>query len=417
MSDLFRKLELDLRLVGMLAALAIIWIGFDILTGGGFLTPRNLWNLSVQSSSIAVMATGMVLVIVTRNIDLSVGSILGFIGMIIGVTQAAILPQLWGFDHPLTWLVAVVVGLVVGTAIGALQGAVIAYLGVSSFIVSLGGLLIWRGAAWWVTTGQTVAPLDSRFKPIGGGIEGAIGANASWAIGIVAVVSALAILGTARRRRHGFGLTVRPRWAEAVIAALVSIAILGAVLVVNAYPLPAGVVRKMQAVAGAPDDAPLPQIAHGFAIPVLIAIAVGLAMTFLADRTRFGRYVFAIGGNPEAAELSGIHTKRVLTKVFALMGLLAGISACISTARLQSATNATGTLDELYTIASAVIGGTSLAGGTGTIYGAMLGAVVMQSLQSGMVLLGVDAPLQNIVVGLVLVAAVWIDTIYRRHVK
>jgi D-xylose transport system permease protein len=140
-------------------------------------------------------------------------------------------------------------------------------------------------------------------------------------------------------------------------------------------------------------------------------------MTFLANRTRFGRYVFAIGGNPEAAELSGINTKRVLTKVFALMGLLAGISACISTARLQSATNATGTLDELYTIASAVIGGTSLAGGTGTIYGAMLGAVVMQSLQSGMVLLGVDAPLQNIVVGLVLVAAVWIDTLYRRHVK
>src|ERR1700738_2643210 len=149
MGNLFRKLELDLRLIGMLAALAIIWVGFDTLTGGGFLTARNLWNLSVQSSSVAVMATGMVLVIVTRNIDLSVGSILGFTGMIIGVTQAAILPQLWGFDHPLTWVVAAVVGLLVGTVIGALQGAVIAYLGVSSFIVSLGGLLIWRGAAWW----------------------------------------------------------------------------------------------------------------------------------------------------------------------------------------------------------------------------------------------------------------------------
>jgi len=417
MFSLFRKLELDLRLVGMIAALAVIWIGFDILTGGGFLTPRNLWNLSVQSSSVAVMATGMVLVIVTRNIDLSVGSILGFTGMIVGVTQAVILPRLWGFDNPFTWIVAVMVGLVVGTVIGALQGAVVAYLGVSSFIVTLGGLLIWRGAAWWVTTGQTVAPLDSRFEPIGGGIEGSIGANASWAIGIVAVLSALAILLTIRRRRRGFGFAVRPPWAEAVIAALVSIAILGAVEVVNAYPLPVGVVRRMQAAAGAPEDAPLPDIAHGFAIPVLIAIAVGLAMTFLTDRTRFGRYVFAIGGNPEAAELSGINTRRVLTKVFALMGLLTGISACISTARLQSATNATGTLDELYTIASAVIGGTSLSGGTGTIYGAMLGAVVMQSLQSGMVLLGVDAPLQNIVVGLVLVGAVWIDTVYRRHVK
>lgn len=417
MSDLIRKLELDLRLIGMIAALAVIWVGFDVLTGGGFLTPRNLWNLSVQSASIAVMATGMVLVIVTRNIDLSVGSMLGFIGMIVGVTQAQILPQLWGFEHPATWIVAVVVGLVTGTAIGALQGFVVAYLNVSSFIVTLGGLLIWRGAAWWVTTGQTVAPLDRRFLPIGGGIEGAIGGSASWGLGIAAVLVAIAVQITIRRRRIGFGFTVRPAWAEAFIAALIALAILGATWVVNAYPLPVGVVRRMQAAAGAPEDAPLPFIAHGYAIPVLIAIGIGIAMTFLADRTRFGRYVFALGGNPEAAELSGINTRRVLMMVFALMGLLAGVSASIATARLQSATNATGTLDELYTIAAAVIGGTSLAGGTGTIYGAMLGAVVMQSLQSGMVLLGVDAPLQNIVVGIVLVAAVWLDTVYRRHVK
>ena len=417
MSDLIRKLELDLRLIGMIAALAVIWVGFDILTGGGFLTPRNLWNLSVQSASIAVMATGMVLVIVTRNIDLSVGSMLGFIGMIVGVVQAHLLPQLWGFDHPLTWIVAIVVGLVTGAAIGALQGFVVAYLEVSSFIVTLGGLLIWRGAAWWVTTGQTVAPLDGRFLPIGGGIEGAIGAPLSWALGAGAVAIALAVQAMARRRRIGFGFSVRPLWAEAVIAALIALAILGATYVVNAYSLPVGVIRRMQAAAGAPEDAPLPFIAHGYAIPVLIAIAVGIAMTFLTDRTRFGRYVFAIGGNPEAAALSGIATRRVLMMVFSLMGLLAGVSACIATARLQSATNATGTLDELYTIAAAVIGGTSLAGGTGTIYGAMLGAVVMQSLQSGMVLLGVDAPLQNIVVGIVLVGAVWLDTVYRRHVK
>jgi len=417
MADFFRKLELDLRLVGMLAALAFIWVGFDLFTGGEFLTPRNLWNLSVQSASIAVMATGMVLVIVTRNIDLSVGSILGFTGMIIGVTQAVLLPHLWGFDHPLTWIVAVVVAIAVGGVIGAAQGVVIAYLGVSSFIVSLGGLLIWRGAAWWVTTGQTVAPLDKRFIPIGGGIEGSIGAGPSWAIGIVAVVAALLFTAAARRRRQRFGFVVRPPWAEAVVALLIVAAILGAVLVVNAYPLPDGVIRRMQVAAGASPDAPLVSIAHGFAIPVLIAVAVGFVMTFIADRTRFGRYVFAIGGNPEAAELSGINTRKVLTMVFALMGALAGLSACIATARLQSATNATGTLDELYTIASAVIGGTSLAGGTGTIYGAMLGAVVMQSLQSGMVLLGLDAPLQNIVVGLVLVIAVWLDTLYRRHVR
>lgn len=137
----------------------------------------------------------------------------------------------------------------------------------------------------------------------------------------------------------------------------------------------------------------------------------------LTTRTRFGRYVFAIGGNPEAAELSGVNTRRTLMLVFGLMGALCGIAACIATARLNAATNAAGTLDELYVIAAAVIGGTSLAGGAGTIAGAMLGALVMQSLQSGMVLLGVDAPLQNIVVGLVLVAAVWADTVYRRGIK
>jgi D-xylose transport system permease protein len=150
---------------------------------------------------------------------------------------------------------------------------------------------------------------------------------------------------------------------------------------------------------------------------VLIAVVVGLVMTFIATRRRFGRYVFAIGGNPEAAELSGINTRWTLMKVFGLMGLLCGISACISTARLNAATNAAGTLDELYVIASAVIGGTSLAGGIGTVAGAMLGALVMQSLQSGMVLLGVDTPLQNIVVGAVLVLAVWVDSLYRRRIK
>jgi D-xylose transport system permease protein len=417
MTNFLRTLELDLRLMSMIAALALIWVGFDLLTGGGFLTPRNLWNISVQSASVAVMATGMVLVIITRNIDLSVGSIVGFTGMVIGVTQTQFLPGLWGFENPLTWIITVICGLSVGAAIGALQGFVIAYLGVSSFIVTLSGLLIWRGAAWWTTEGQTIAPLDANFKLIGGGIEGAIGATASWAIAIAAAILALVIRASVRRRRLKFGVSVRPLWAEMLISLFILSSIIGATAVVNSYPLPPVVVRKMQSAAGVPEDAPLPFVAYGFAIPVLIAIAAGFAMTFLADRTRFGRYVFAIGGNPEAAELSGINTRLVLTKVFALMGCLAGVSACITTARLQSASNATGTLDELLTIASAVIGGTSLGGGMGSIYGGMFGAIFMQSLQSGMVLLGLDAPLQNIVVGVVLVTAVWLDTVYRRHVK
>jgi D-xylose transport system permease protein len=158
-------------------------------------------------------------------------------------------------------------------------------------------------------------------------------------------------------------------------------------------------------------------IAHGIAVPVLIAIAVGVVMTFIARRTRFGRYVFAIGGNPEAAELAGINTRWVVMKIFMIMGVLAAIGAVISTARLNAATNAQGMLDELLVIAAAVIGGTSLSGGVGTVAGAMIGAVLMQSLATGMILVGIDSPLQNIVVGTVLVFAVFLDTLYRKRTQ
>jgi D-xylose transport system permease protein len=297
-----------------------------------------------------------------------------------------------------------------------LQGSIIAYLAVPSFIVTLGGLLVWRGAAWWVTQGQTVAPMDSRFRPLGGGIDGAIGAPLSWVIGLVAVVLVVGLAVMARRRRAAFGFHVRPLWGEALVIALICGAILGAVWIANSYPLPAGAARRMVEAAGGTWPAGGVFIPHGLAVPVLVAVAVGIVITFLSRRMRFGRYVYAIGGNPDAAELSGVNTRRTLMLVYGLMGALVGIAACISTARLNAATNAAGTLDELYVIAAAVIGGTSLAGGAGTIIGAMLGALVMQSLQSGMVLLGVDTPLQNIVVGLVLVTAVWLDTVYNRRV-
>jgi D-xylose transport system permease protein len=415
--SLLSKLEIDVRMLGMLAALAVIWIGFDVLSGGVFLTPRNLWNLSVQTASVAIMATGMVLVIVTRNIDLSVGAILGVVGMIIGVVQVQWLPTWLGFDHWLTAPVALVLAMVLGGAIGLFQGWLIAYMGIPSFIVTLGGLLVWRGAAWWVTTGQTVAPMDTRFKAFGGGVEGALGATATWIIAAVACGLIIVALGFARRRRIRFGFPVRPGWGDALIAAIGCGAVLAAAGIANSYPLPAGIARRWAEANGIAWPEGGLFIPHGVALPVLMAVVVGLVMTFIATRRRFGRYVFAIGGNPEAAELSGINTRWTLMKVFGLMGLLCGIAACISTARLNAATNAAGSLDELYVIASAVIGGTSLAGGIGTIAGAMLGALVMQSLQSGMVLLGVDTPLQNIVVGAVLVLAVWVDSLYRRRIK
>jgi D-xylose transport system permease protein len=409
--------ELDTRLIGMIAALGIIWVGFHVMSGGVFLTPRNLWNLSVQTSEVAVMATGMVLIIVTRNIDLSVGSILGFIGMIMGVVQAEILPQYLGYGHPLIWVIALASGILLGMIIGAIQGAIIAYLEVPAFIVTLGGYLVWRGAAWWVASGRTIAPMDTTFQLMGGGALGSIGFLWSWILCAIVCVAILLLIVMGRRQRRRFNFPQRPVWAEATLAALGCAITIGAVWVANSYPWPTGVAK---AFAQAHNLIVPPEglfISTGVAVPVLIALGAGVVMTFIATRTRFGRYVFAMGGNPEAAELAGINTRWVTVKIFILMGALCGISAGIATARLNAATNGLGTLDELYVIASAVIGGTSLQGGVGTIVGAMIGAVVMQSLQSGMQLVGLASPLQSIVVGAVLVFAVWLDAIYRRRAK
>lgn len=417
-----RQTEIDSRLIGMIGALLLIWVGFhfygQFANGyGAFLTPRNLWNLSVQTASIGVMATGMVLVIVMRHIDLSVGSILGLCAIVMGVMQVNVLPQLFGLGSPIIWIITVIVGLCVGAAVGAFHGYLIAYLRIPAFIVTLGGLLVWRGAAYLVARGETISPVDSTFALLGGGPYGSIGAMWSWILALVACVAVVALIISGRRQRMRFGFPLRPVWAEFTVSGVCCALILGFAWLVNSYPWPVGIVRQW---ANA-NNVTVPEgglyIAHGFALPVLILIGVGIAMTFLATRTRFGRYVFAIGGNPEAAELAGINTRWVTLKVFALMGMLSGLSAVIASARLNSATNALGTLDELYVIAAAVIGGTSLSGGIGTIYGAILGAVVMQSLQTGMVLVGFDAAIQQLVVGSVLVAAVWLDTIYRGRQK
>jgi D-xylose transport system permease protein len=417
---LMRATEIDTRMLGMIGALLLIWIGFHVYTvlstgEGLFITPRNLSNLLVQTSSIAVMATGMVLIIVMRHIDLSVGSILGFVSTIVGVTQVYFLPKYLGIDSPFIWIITVIMGLAIGAAIGAFQGSLVAYLGIPAFIVTLGGQLFWRGAAWWVTTGATIAPLDARFSLMGGGPYGSIGATASWALGLLACLGVILSLYLSRRRRAKFNFPQRPMWAEITLAVVGCLVALGVTWVVNAYPWP----ERVAARYAEEHNIPVPEgglfISTGYAIPVLIALVVGAAMTFLATRTRFGRYVYAIGGNPEAAELAGINTRRITVLVFALMGALAAISACISSARLNSATNVLGQFDELYVIAAAVIGGTSLAGGVGTIYGALIGALVIQSLQSGMVLLGFDSAFQQMVVGVVLVGAVGLDTFYRRR--
>jgi D-xylose transport system permease protein len=410
-----RDNEIDTRMVGMIAVLLGIWVIFHFISGGTFITPRNLWNLSVQTSTIAIMATGMVLVIVSRNIDLSVGSMVGTVGMVMAVMQVEWLPPVMGLGNSWIWLITLVVGVILGAITGAFQGSIVAYVGVPSFIVTLGGLLVWRGFAWLTASGRTIAPMDETFQLIGGGAQGSLGETGSWILGGVACIGIIALLIMGRRRRQKFGFRLRPVWLDVVLGVLGCAVVLGAVWVMNSYYLP----ENLAAQYAEENNIAVPegglQIPLGIPYPVIILGGVALAMSFVANRLRFGRYVFSIGGNPEASQLAGIKTKRTIVKVFMTMGILVAISAAVSIARLNAAVSGLGTLNELYVIAAAVVGGSSLSGGIGTIPGAILGALIMQSLQSGMVLVGLDAPVQDVVLGVVLVIAVAIDTAYRRR--
>jgi D-xylose transport system permease protein len=407
----------DIRLLGMVFALIVLWVVFNFLSDGRFLTPRFLWNLSVQSAAVAVMTTGMVLIIVSRNIDLSVGSVLGFTAMVMGLLQVDWLPNVFGLglNQPGTWIIVVIVGITLGALIGALQGFVIAYVGVPSFVVTLGGLLIWRGAAFALASGRTIAPLDPTYQLLGGGPQGSLGATLSWIVaGIVIVLIAIGIVANRRRRRR-YGFPVRPMWADAAIGVVGSLLVAGAVWVANAYPWPPALAEQYAVEHGIPIPNGGLIIPTGIANPVLIAIGIAVLMAFVAQRRRFGRYVYSIGGNPEAAVLAGINTRWTIMKTFIVMGALAAAAAVIVTARLNASTSALGTGAELQVIAAAVIGGTSFAGGIGTIAGGVLGAVIIQSLTSGMTLIGIPNSGQDIVAGIVLIVAVGFDSWLRRR--
>ena len=321
-----------MRTFGMLLALAGIWLGFNVLSGGDFLTARNLWNLSVQSASIAIMATGMVLIIVSRNIDLSVGSILGFVGYTMAMLQTEWIPNTFdlGFDRWYTWIVAVAVGIVLGAVIGGVQGFVVAYVGVPSFVVTLGGILIWRGLIFRYAQGQTLAPMDGNFQLLGGGPRGSLGEWRSWLLG--AIACALIVFGivVARRRRRRYEFAVRPLGVDIGLAVVGCLAVLGAVLVANRYYWPEQLASQHAERNGIVEPEGGLKISTGIAYPVVILIGVALLMTYVARRRRFGRYVYAIGGNPEAAELGGINVRRTIMFTFVLMGVLCAISAVVS---------------------------------------------------------------------------------------
>jgi D-xylose transport system permease protein len=415
--DLVLQTEINFRLFGMLVALALILFFFHFWSGGIFLRPENMMSLAVQASGIAVISTGMVLVIVSRNIDLSVGSVVGIVAMTYAVLMTDILPNVLAIpgDFPFRWAIALGLGMGLGLAIGALQGFIIAYIGVPAFVVTLGGLLSIRGVVWYFSRGAAVSGLDPEFQLLGGGAQGSIGGPMTW---LVAALTGLAIVGLLiynRRQRRRYGFPLRPMWAETLIGAIAMVFVVGLAWVANNNFWPRGFAEQYARA----NNIPIPEgglfIPTGLPYPVVMVIGVMLVMTWIATRRRFGRYVYAYGGNPEAAQLAGINTRWTIMKTFMLMGVLCALAGAIAAARLNGATLDIGVSYELYVIAAAVVGGTSFAGGIGTIPGAVLGAFVMQSIAYGLSYVGVASPGQNVVAGIVLILAVAFDSWNRRR--
>jgi D-xylose transport system permease protein len=415
--SLIAATEIDLRLFGMLIALAIILIVFQVWSGGTFLRPVNMVTMAIQATGIAILATGMVLVIVERNIDLSVGSLVGLITMAYALLMTDWFPRIFGIgpDVPFQWLLALAIGVLIGMGFGAVQGFIIAYIGVPSFVVTLGGLLSIRGMIWYLSNGAAVTGLDPTFQLLGGGALGSLGGTLTYVFAAVGSVAVVALLWYNRGRRRRFGFPLRPMWAEVLIGGIAIVAILGIAWFANGNYWPPGLATTYAQQHGITEPPGGLQISVGFPYPVLILVGVTVVMYWLATRRRFGRYVYAYGGNPDAAELAGINTRWTILKTYVLMGILCAMSAAIAAARLNGATLDIGTSYELYVIAAAVVGGTSFAGGIGTIPGAVIGAFVMQSLAYGLSYIGVDSPGQNVAAGIVLIIAVGFDTLNRRR--
>lgn len=382
-----KQAAIDWRLVMMGMVLALIAIVFNVLSGGLFLSPENLYNIAQQTAVVGIVATVVVLVIVARHIDLSVGSVMGFVGVLVATLM---------YTKGWHWLEASLAGVAVAIAVSLYQGALTAMLGVPSFVVTLGGLMSFRGAAFLVADGKTQPVNDAFFQRLGGGFDGAIGVDASWALAGVLVVVLAGKTWAQRHAKAKYGVPNNALWLDGLLALVPMALVLAFVAAMNTYQIPS-------------KDAP-----QGIPIPVLIWGGVALVLSFIVHRTRFGRYVFAMGGNPEAAALVGIPVRRVTLMLFALMGVLITIAAMVSIARLNAGTNSLGTGMELYVIAAAVIGGTSLAGGSGSILGSVLGALIMQSIDSGMLLLDVSIGVRYVIIGQVLIVAVVFDVLYRR---
>lgn len=372
-----RLKSLNLQVFVMLAAIVVIMLFFTATTDGSYLSPRNISNLLRQTAITGILAVGMVFVIISAEIDLSVGSMMGLLG------GAAAIFDVWlGWPLPLT----IVVTLLLGLILGAWNGWWVAYRKVPSFIVTLAGMLAFRGILIGVTNGTTVSPTSPAMSQIGQSyLPGGVG----FGIGAIGLVLFIAWQWHRRANRQRLGLSVAGRAGDSGRQAVTAILVLGAIYLLNDY--------------------------RGVPTPVLVLVALMLAGLFMASRTAFGRRIYAIGGNIDAARLSGINVERTKLAVFAINGLMVAIAGLILSSRLGAGSPSAGNIAELDAIAACVIGGTSLAGGIGSVAGAVMGAFIMASLDNGMSMLDVPTFWQYIVKGAILLLAVWMDTATKKR--
>jgi len=385
MEDILTRLKSNFQTYAILFALGALWILFTILTNGAYMGPQNISNLFRQMTVTSFLAIGMVFVIVTGNIDLSVGRLAGFVSVVVAYFQA----NVWFRQIPdqplLSAVLSVLIGLGVGLLWGVLQGYIIAFLGVPSFIVTLGSMFILSGAILLVTQGRTIPANQPIFSDIA---QGYLPQTLGWAIGFVVLVALLLRSLNKIRRKRKYGLQPPNIGVELAGVIITSALVFGYIYWVNEY--------------------------RGIQTPVFLLALTALVMSHLANNTRFGRYAYAIGGNREAARLSGVNIQRSIFLVFALMGLLCGIAGVVLASYVGYGTIAAGQGYELDAIASAILGGTSTLGGVGTISGALIGALIMSSLTTGLQMLNVAPAWQYVVKGAVLVLAVYADVYFKR---
>ena len=370
-SNYIKQLFTQYKMLALLIAVALIWSFFSYHTDGGFISARNLSNLMRQMAITGIVACGMSLVIIAGEIDLSVGSLLGLLGGI-----AAVLDVTHHLPLPLNLAIVLAVGL----AIGLFNGYLTAYLRIPSFIVGLGGMLAYRGVVLGVTGGATIAPVSDNMVYLG---QAYLSPALGTALGVLLFAVAIFLVWRQRRSHAAYGLEVAPLWRDAV-----KLVVLGAVL--------AAFVTTLNSYEGIP-------------LPVLLLLALLGVFSYVTTQTVFGRRVYAVGSNMEATRLSGINVQAVKLWIFGIMGLMCALAGIINTARLAAGSPSAGTSGELDAIAACFIGGTSMRGGSGTVHGALIGALVMASLDNGMSMLDVDTYWQMIVKGLILTLAVWVD--------